>query len=333
MDEKAPRPPEAIGVTTGAVARQLGISPVTLRSWDKRYGIGPGRRAQGRHRRWSEQDIAVLREMCRLTATGVPPAEAARAARSGSASASGAEAGQERSAVPASRRSEGGLPLSDVRQECRGLGRAAVRLDAPVVDALLAAFVARHGLVAAWEEVMAPALRAVGRKWALAGDRYVEVEHLLSWHVSTALRCGPDTLPTPLDCPPLVLACVPGEQHSLALEALAAALTQQGLPVRMFGPAVPPEALDAAVTRLGPTAVVLWSQTRSTASRPLAQHIAGHAWGVKGARGRPAMMVAGPGWAGRAMPAMLRPGTLSEALALLKPLFGTPPAAPLTTGA
>lgn len=321
------------------MARQLGISPVTLRSWDKRYGIGPGRRVQGRHRRWGEQDIAVLREMCRLTATGVPPAEAARAAHAtrttlaGNAPVSGPEAGQQRSAVPAPRRSDGGLPLADVRQECRGLGRAAVRLDAPAVDALLSTFVARHGLVVAWEEVMAPALRAVGRKWASAGDRYVEVEHLLSWHVSTALRCAPATLPTPVDRPPLVLACVPGEQHSLALEALVAALAQRGLPVRMFGPAVPPEALDAAVSRLGPTAVVLWSQTRSTASRPLAQHIASHTWGVKGARGRPALMTAGPGWAGRAMPAMLRPGTLSEALALLEPLFGTPPQTPVTSPA
>ncbi|GAA3305042.1 hypothetical protein GCM10020295_57730 [Streptomyces cinereospinus] len=75
-----------------------------------------------------------------------------------------------------------------MRQECRGLARAAVRLDAPAVDDLLTAAVARHGVVGAWQDVMMPVLHAVGRKWETSGDRYVEVEHLLSWHVSTALR-------------------------------------------------------------------------------------------------------------------------------------------------
>ncbi|MFB7366622.1 MerR family transcriptional regulator, partial [Streptomyces hydrogenans] len=69
------------GITTGSVARRLGVSPTTVRSWDRRYGIGPAVRGDGRHRRWSPADVAMLEEMCRLTASGVPPAEAARAAR------------------------------------------------------------------------------------------------------------------------------------------------------------------------------------------------------------------------------------------------------------
>ncbi|MCZ0983547.1 MerR family transcriptional regulator [Streptomyces diastatochromogenes] len=68
-------------MTTGALARRLGVSPTTVRSWDRRYGIGPADRGDGRHRRWSPADVAMLEEMCRLTASGVPPAEAARAAR------------------------------------------------------------------------------------------------------------------------------------------------------------------------------------------------------------------------------------------------------------
>ncbi|MEJ8641736.1 MerR family transcriptional regulator [Streptomyces sp. MS1.HAVA.3] len=71
----------AHGMTSGAVARRLGVAPTTLRSWDRRYGIGPAIREHGRHRRWTPADVAVLQEMCRLTASGVPPAEAARAAR------------------------------------------------------------------------------------------------------------------------------------------------------------------------------------------------------------------------------------------------------------
>jgi len=167
---------------------------------------------------------------------------------------------------------------------------------------------------------MMPTLHAVGRKWASSGDRYVEVEHLLSWHVSTALRriTPPPAAGTPDTVSgPVVLACVPGEQHTLPMEALNAGLAEQGLPTRMLGAAVPAEALTAAVRRLGPVAVVLWAQARSTASFPLARHIAGTRWGVRGARRQPLVVLGGPGWAGRSARGMLRPPTLNEALSVL----------------
>jgi hypothetical protein len=266
----------------------------------------------------------MLEEMCRLTSAGVPPAEAARAAKGGSDPvAPEVRTPADELDLPA--RAAGAEALGDPRQECKGLARAAVRLDAPSVEDQLTSLVTRHGVVVGWEEVMMPTLHAVGRKWESAGDRYVEVEHLLSWHISRVLHraSGPAAPGVPATgAGPVVLACVPGEQHCLPLEALHAGLVEQGLPTRMFGPAVPPEALTAAVRRLGPVAVVLWSQTRSTADRPLARHIAATAWGVKGARSHPAVLLGGPGWAGRAEPGMLRPPGLRDALTALSGLAG-----------
>ncbi|MFF0549038.1 MerR family transcriptional regulator [Streptomyces sp. NPDC004311] len=306
------------GLTTGDVARRLGVAPTTLRSWDRRYGLGPAARQDGRHRRWTAEDLSVLREMCRLTASGVPPAEAARAALAGTATPP-PPVRPVRAPRPGPPQ---GPPPADVRQECRGLGRAAVRLDAGALEAALGAAIGRHGLVAAWEEVMAPALHAVGRKWEKSGERYVEVEHLLSWHVSTALRRVAPAPGTRPGTPPVLLACVPGEQHTLALEALAAALAELGLPAMMLGAAVPAEALEQAVRRTGPAAVVLWSQARCTAHPLLARRIADTMWGVKGARARPAVLLAGPGWAGPAPDrGLLRPGGLREALAVLAGLY------------
>ncbi|MFD7258279.1 MerR family transcriptional regulator [Streptomyces sp. NPDC059874] len=308
------------GITTGAVARRLGVSPTTLRSWDQRYGIGPAAREDGRHRRWSPADVAMLEAMCRLTASGVPPAEAARVARAGAGQQPGPVAVDGPAPTPAGAPGSGdGMPRAEIRQAFRGLARAAVRLDGPAMDTLLRDLMAAHGLVTSWEEVMAPALHAVGRKWESSGDRYVEVEHLLSWHISTALRrlAGP-ARPRGADSAPVLLACVPAEQHTLAIEALAAGLAERGLPTRMFGAAVPAEALDSAVRRLGPAAVVLWSQARSTAGHALARHVADISFGVRGARTHPLVLLAGPGWAGRAIaPGMLRPGSLREALDVL----------------
>ncbi|MFD9305352.1 MerR family transcriptional regulator [Streptomyces sp. NPDC060048] len=324
--EPEPPPSPPVALATGAVARRLGVSPTTLRSWERRYAIGPARREEGRHRRWTHADIARLELMCRLTAQGVPPSEAARVARG---TAAAAPAGP-----PVAGATPGGpraLRLGDVRPECRGLARAAVRLDAPAVEDLLAAALAELGLITAWEEVIAPTLHAVGRKWASAGERYVEVEHLLSWYVSSALhRIRP--APRPFASPPVLLACAPGEQHSLPMEALAAALGELALPVRMFGASLPSEALHEAVRRTGPRAVVLWAQSRTTADASLARSVAGIEWGPRGARGRSALLLAGPGWgagspAGPPHPRAERLFGLRSGLAVIEGVAaGRPPA-------
>jgi DNA-binding transcriptional MerR regulator/methanogenic corrinoid protein MtbC1 len=68
-------------LTVAAVARRLGVAPATLRTWDRRYGLGPSVHAAGSHRRYTPADVACLVVMRRLTLDGVPPADAAQIAR------------------------------------------------------------------------------------------------------------------------------------------------------------------------------------------------------------------------------------------------------------
>ncbi|MET9764269.1 MerR family transcriptional regulator [Streptomyces sp. NPDC006372] len=314
--------PTGGGLTTGEVARRLGVAPTTVRTWDRRYGLGPDAHTGGRHRRWTAADVARLERMCALTATGIPPAEAARTVL-GEAPPESVPAGRAGEAPPrptgrARSRAGSGLRMGDARQECKGIARAALRLDAALLEQLLQAAIDEHGLIPAWTEVIMPTLQAVGRKWESSGEKYVEVEHFLSWHVSGALRrAAPIAVP---DRPGAVtvLACVPGENHTLPLEVLAAALAERGVPVRMFGGALPVESLVTAVRRTGPAAVALWAQSRATATRPLAQHVATMEWGVRGARRRPVVLTIGPGWTGRTVTGLPRPTGLAEAVALLE---------------
>ncbi len=68
------------GLAVAAVARRLGVAPATLRTWDRRYGLGPSGRTAGSHRRYTTEDVARLLVMRRLTLEGVAPVDAARAA-------------------------------------------------------------------------------------------------------------------------------------------------------------------------------------------------------------------------------------------------------------
>jgi len=45
-------------LSVSGAARRLGIAPGTLRTWDRRYGIGPTGHTRGRHRLYSAADMA-----------------------------------------------------------------------------------------------------------------------------------------------------------------------------------------------------------------------------------------------------------------------------------
>ncbi|MEP7766094.1 MerR family transcriptional regulator [Sanguibacter sp. 25GB23B1] len=68
------------GLAVAAVARRLGVAPATLRTWDRRYGLGPSGHSAGAHRRYSDDDVARLMVMRRLALDGVAPVDAARSA-------------------------------------------------------------------------------------------------------------------------------------------------------------------------------------------------------------------------------------------------------------
>lgn len=72
--------PVAPGLGVAAVARRLGVAPATLRTWDRRYELGPSEHRAGSHRRYTTDDVARLLIMRRLTLEGVAPVDAAKAA-------------------------------------------------------------------------------------------------------------------------------------------------------------------------------------------------------------------------------------------------------------
>jgi DNA-binding transcriptional MerR regulator len=86
-----------------AVARRLGVAPATLRTWARRYGVGPPAHTAGAHRQYTVEDLARLLVMRRLTLEGVAPAEAARVALSSPVDAEQAAAALDLTGLPVQR--------------------------------------------------------------------------------------------------------------------------------------------------------------------------------------------------------------------------------------
>jgi DNA-binding transcriptional MerR regulator len=283
----------AEGLTASQAARLVGVAVTTLRTWDRRYGLGPPGHETGRHRRYDEDDLRRLVEMRRLTAQGVPPGQAAAWVLNRPA--------------PASRRDGGGraVAVGKAGPAVRGLTRAATRLDAEALRRLISSALLRDGVVPTWTGLLAPALIHIGHKHA-ATQEMIEVEHLLSVEVSRALAA----VARPSGVASVLLACTDEEQHSLPVEALDAALAERGVACRLLGARVPPAALRHAVRRTVPDAVLLWAQTDQTA------HV-GQLTDVLAVRPPPKLVLAGgPGWG--ELPADVRqPATLAEAVAMI----------------
>ncbi|MDT0352601.1 MerR family transcriptional regulator [Pseudonocardia charpentierae] len=296
-DADLPNGPAAPVWSAGAVARRLGIAPATLRSWNRRYRLGPATHQPGQHRRYTQHDVAVLEAMCRLVGEGVAPTAAADIARS---HALAAQSDQHRTGQPI-------RPLEEAKCGARGLVLAALRLDAEFLTSTLDHHFGAYGVDTTWTEVCVPALTALGRRVTPKGD-CVDSVHLLSWTIIAGLhRCAG---PPASSRRRVLLACTDGERHSLGLEALHAVLTAQGIPARMLGASVPATALTAAAQRIRPAAVVLWSQASRTAHtndlrrlEPTADQI----------------IAAGPGWRrSRLPPRVQRVESLAAAMATIR---------------
>lgn len=307
---------DEVGFSVGAVARRLGVAPSTLRTWNRRYGIGARELSPGRHRRYTAEDITRLEHMQRLILRGAAPADAAHAALASTVppvrapvldlpaarSGPGHGAGGQRIALP------GASPAA------RGLARAALAMDDALMAEIIRAALTRDGVIPTWQGLLVPVLSGMGTRYELTGG-CVESEHLLSSVILAALACLPPSQPGRAGHRAVLLAGAAVEQHSLPLYALAAALAECGVSTRMLGAALPYPALAAAVRRTGPAAVFLWSQTTGTGNPAALPDLRSRRPGAR-------LLLGGPGWPRDGLPDGSRrigslPDAVTEVLAAL----------------
>jgi DNA-binding transcriptional MerR regulator len=285
-----------IGLGVAAVARRLGVAPGTLRTWARRYGIEPTGHEAGTQRRYSAADLSRLTLMRRLMLEGVSAADAAQAALDQPAAPRrGRLRGRAREAPPLApplrRRGGGGqvVPLRDASPEARGLARAAMALDAQACTGMLSGSLDRRGVLVTWQDMVVPVLGGVGDRWRATG-RGVEIEHLLTECVEDSLREVTRHISQPRRTAPVLLAAPDIEAHDLPLHALAAALAENSVPVRMFGAGVPMAAVADAVSRVGAAVVFLWAQGAARRLDPASLSV------IPELRPRPLLVLGGPGW-------------------------------------
>ena len=260
-------------LSVSAVARRLGVAPATLRTWARRYGIGPSEHEAGLHRKYCPSDLAKLTVMRRLISSGVSPADAAEQAKA----------------------HEGEVIIEEFTSLCRecdetinAIFNAAEALDSLFVETMLRNEISENGIISAWQEVFVPVLIQVGAAWEKSG-KGIEVEHMLTEILKRVLRESTSEIVAPVNTRPVLLASVGEELHSLALHALAAALAERGIETHFLGARTPVEAISSMVSRFAPPAVFLWAQLPVNGDPKFVS-------ALPAVRPAPRVIIGGPGW-------------------------------------
>ena len=274
---------EDLGLTVAAVARRLGVAPATLRTWDRRYGLGPTEHNAGDHRRYSREDLARLTYMRRLVIAGVTPFDAAKRAKTQTPQISPELIEQDRV----------------IREDLiEVLWRATQSFDDLYIETVIRKELNSSGVVMTWEQVVIPLLALAGDEWEHSEkntNAVIAAEHFIVDIVRRMFIEQQLKLREAINDRPVLLASVSRERHTLPLSVAAAALAEKKIRCQSLGGETPAEVIAEVFRKVAPPAIFIWAQIPENVDDNFVEKL-------PVLRPAPRIVLAGPGWLGREIP-------------------------------
>jgi MerR family transcriptional regulator, light-induced transcriptional regulator len=232
------------------VANRTGLSPHVLRAWERRYGVVAPHRSEGGQRLYSDQDVERLRQLRQLTARGHSISRIATLSLPDLERLEQQEPPAPATPVPAELDGSAAAELVDEAI------RAVRRLDADDLQSVLQRGAVTLGGPVFLDEVVAPALKAVGEAWA-GGSLSVAQEHMSTAVFRRVLEWLIGVYRVEGEAPRLVVATPPGQAHEIGALMVAACAAAEGWGITYLGPDLPVAELPAAARETGAGAVAL----------------------------------------------------------------------------
>lgn len=217
-------------VRTNAAAVMIGVSPSTLRSWERRFGFPAPRRTAGGHRQYELGEVEALRQALEET--------------------------QNISSAVSIARERGEGPSTRAR-----LTAAFLRFDAERADRLLEESLAVRSVERTVEELLLPAVEALGTP-----DGPAPPEYHVGWRQATGWLAASTRLAPPALGGEGILvldATASYDLDALYVQALELLLRRAGVRVLTLDVDVDPSRLTRALRALAPAGVVLTGRRAS----------------------------------------------------------------------
>jgi DNA-binding transcriptional MerR regulator/methylmalonyl-CoA mutase cobalamin-binding subunit len=222
------------------ISSLTGVNPVTLRAWERRYGLfRPKRTAKG-HRIYTREHVEQIQRILALIARGVP-------------------IGQVRGALEGSEAERPGKAAAGPwRSYLDRMAEAIGRFDEAALDAVYDEALSLHSIGPVSRFLLLPLLSHLGGRWKEMRGAVAE-EHFFAGYLRNKLGARLHHRSHLATGPRLLAACVPGEQHELGLLLFALAAHEGGLRVVLLGADTPLDEIAVALRRSRCDAIVLSS--------------------------------------------------------------------------
>lgn len=224
----------------GTVSELTGVNAITLRAWERRYGLfEPVRKASG-HRLYTQQHIDLINRVVSLLERGM-------------------RIGQVKAHLDAEKeRAEDGTGDSQTlwQRYLERMVTGVVQFDETALEETYGEALAVYPVKTVTEELLTPLLMELGRRWE-DGEGTVAEEHFFGCYLRSKLGARFHHRVRAEGGPKLLLACLPGDRHETGLLLFALAANDAGYHTIVLGADMPLGELPAAARKTSCAAVVL----------------------------------------------------------------------------
>jgi len=267
------------------VASLTGVNPITLRAWERRYGLVRPLRTKKGHRLYTHEQIERVRRTLALLERGVRIGEIRGLLDQEAAPAAAADLSNHRH------------PWRDYLER---VAAAAASFDQAELDRVYDEALSIYSIEQVTRDLLLPSLVRLGERWQRLPGAIAE-EHFLTSYVRNKLGARLQHRARYATGARFLAACAPREPHELGLLLFALEAQDAGLQPIVTGADTPFEELLASRTRARCEAVVISSTIEPAPellSRELARLVAGacvpvFVGGASAVRNRSAIIAAG----------------------------------------
>ena len=223
----------------GTVSRLTGVNSVTLRAWERRYGLINPTRTDSGHRLYSDDDIERIKLILELIDKGITISRVNEALR-----AAGEDADTDK------------LDHWNTYQET--MLRGVNDFDEAILDAVYSESMSLYPVELVTKHLLLPLLEKLGERWQRVSTGVAE-EHFFSVFMRNKLGARFHHQNQQNSGPKLIAACLPNEHHEFGLLLLSLAAHARGYRIILLGADMPLSQLAEVVHRTNSDGIILSS--------------------------------------------------------------------------
>ena len=222
----------------GTVADLTGVNAITLRAWERRYGLfEPVRKGSG-HRLYTQEHIDLITRVVGMLDRGMRIGQV--------------KAHLDDEAAVSGNAGSGGIWDRYINRMIAGI----VQFDEASLESTYGEALAVYPVQTVTAKLLTPLLRRLGRRWE-DGEGSVAEEHFFGCYLRNKLGARFHHRKRTEHGPKLLLACLPGDRHETGLLLFALAANDAGYQTILLGADLPLGELPDAARKTGAAAVVL----------------------------------------------------------------------------